>query len=444
MTTAESWDALGSTPRAGTRPAVAITAQLAWSLGGTAAQALSQWAVILLLARTTSTGSVGIYALGLAISAPVMLFASLSLRTVLVTDTAARFQFREYLLLRLACMGLAVVVTAGIAAFAAPSGAAVVFAVAVAKALDGVADIYYGHLQRRDRMRTIGTCMAVNAVVSVAATWVLLAATGSPLGAAIGCVVGSAAGTLVSAVTTRPGAAIEPGATTMPAATEPGATTRPTAPLTRPLLHTAAALVSVALPLGLASSVTSVTANLPRYLVGRSVDLESLGVFAALSYVLVAATVGYHAAAQVILPRMARWYAVGDLAAIAALTRRLVLGCLALGAVAVAAVAGTGEPILRALYGTAYAQATEAFTVLTLAAVLAGANYTVGTALSALRRFGHHLRVSLATLVVTVACGLILVPRYGVTAAAWLTVLSMVTDGLAKLVLLRSALRARS
>ncbi len=73
----------------------------AWTLAGSAFYHACQWGVLVVLARLEDAETVGRFALALALSAPVMIFANLHLRAVLVTDAGGEHTFAEYLGLRL-------------------------------------------------------------------------------------------------------------------------------------------------------------------------------------------------------------------------------------------------------------------------------------------------------------------------------------------------------
>jgi nitrate reductase gamma subunit len=90
-----------------------------WTLSGYAVYMACQWAMLILVVRLGSPEKVGEFSLGLAISAPVILFTNLGLRRLQVTDAARRFTFADYFGLRLLMNALAL---CGIAAIAFGSG----------------------------------------------------------------------------------------------------------------------------------------------------------------------------------------------------------------------------------------------------------------------------------------------------------------------------------
>ena len=80
---------------------LSLARNFSWTLIGSGLYAFCQWGMLVVLAKLCSTQMVGQFALGLAITAPVFMFAGLNLRTVQVTDARRDFQFGDYLGLRL-------------------------------------------------------------------------------------------------------------------------------------------------------------------------------------------------------------------------------------------------------------------------------------------------------------------------------------------------------
>ncbi|MGH2687920.1 MAG: lipopolysaccharide biosynthesis protein, partial [Actinomycetota bacterium] len=120
-----------------------------WTLSGYAASLACQAGILLTLARRGGPEQLGQFALGLAVAAPVVLFANLGLRRVQATDTGSRYRFADYFGLRLltsavAAGGVSVLaVTTGVG----PDTGAVIAAMGVAKAVEAAADVACGLFQ---------------------------------------------------------------------------------------------------------------------------------------------------------------------------------------------------------------------------------------------------------------------------------------------------------
>ncbi|MER7007978.1 oligosaccharide flippase family protein [Dactylosporangium sp. NPDC000555] len=387
-----------------------FTGNLTWGIAGNGGYALCQWLVLVVIARLGSPAMVGDYALGLAVGAPVVLLANLSLRTVLVTDPNGEHPFRRYLRIRLAAMGLAIgIIAAAVALLDLP--AAVVLLVGAAKAFDGVGDIYLGLLQRHHDQRGIAVAQLVNGGLSVALTAALLYGTTSVAWAA----AGSAAASLITWLMCC--APLAGRLRNRPDPRLPHGTHRAAGGV--------AGLLWVALPLGLASGVSSLTVNVPRYALQDHLGAAALGVFAAAGYLVLTGNVFFSAVAQTLLPRLAELRANGTPEGFRGLLRQALLGVGVAGGLGVCAAGLFGSALLRALYGDEYAgpsgEGGRVLTVLTLATVLGGACFVLDAGLSAARRFTGQLAVNAVVLVAAGLAALALVPRYGVLGAAWAT-----------------------
>src|SRR6516165_2263483 len=91
---------------------------LLWTLAGNVIYAASQWGMLILLAKLSGPETVGQFALGLAITAPVFMLTNLQLRAVQATDARRDFLAGDYLALRLittavACLAVGVLALAG-------------------------------------------------------------------------------------------------------------------------------------------------------------------------------------------------------------------------------------------------------------------------------------------------------------------------------------------
>ncbi|GAA2613780.1 hypothetical protein GCM10010399_50780 [Dactylosporangium fulvum] len=392
-----------------TRPSFA--GNVGWAVFGNAAYALSQWLVLVIVARLGTPSMVGEYALGLAVGAPVVLLANLSLRTVLVTDPHSEHPFRRYLRVRLAAMAVALA-TIGVVVVLFDLPPAVVLLVGAAKAFDGAGDIYLGLLQRHHDQRSVALAQLANGGLTIAFTAALLVGTSSVAWAAA-CSAG--ASLIVWLMVCAPLAG------RLHHHHHPDPVERTLRRHTHRAAGGVAALLWTALPLGVASGVTSLTANVPRYALQHESGAADLGAFAAAGYLVLTGTVLCSAVAQTLLPRLTELHAADAAARFRALVRQSLIGVGDVGAIAVWAAWLFGSTVLTTVYGPEYAGHGPTLTVLTLATALGAACFMLDAALSAVRRFAGQLAVNAGVLAVAVAAALVLVPRYGVAGAAWAT-----------------------
>src|SRR5947209_14419504 len=96
----------GAPPRA----ALSLRANFSWTFIGNIVYAGCQWAMLVVLAKLGSPELVGRFALGFAVTAPVVMLTNLQLRGVQATDARQEHRFGEYLALRLVAAPLSLAI----------------------------------------------------------------------------------------------------------------------------------------------------------------------------------------------------------------------------------------------------------------------------------------------------------------------------------------------
>src|SRR5581483_2220857 len=152
----------------GTAPRLAVN--VAWAAVGNVAYAACQWGVLVVLTKLTNAAEVGHFALGLAITAPVMIGASLLLRTVQATDALTEHPFGVYLGLRIVTTTLALIAIGAIGLAAGYRGPTlvVIYLMGFAKAFESLSDIVFGLLQKLEDLRRIALSMLWKGSLSLA------------------------------------------------------------------------------------------------------------------------------------------------------------------------------------------------------------------------------------------------------------------------------------
>lgn len=411
-------------PRSRDQAAPGLGRNASWAFAGNVVYAATQWLALVALARLGTPAAVGQFALGMAVCAPVALLGNLQLRSVLATDARGEHAWADYLGLRVATMLLALVVIAAIAGLGYQGHAAWVIALAgAAKAIESVSDLYYGLMQKHERMDVMARSLIARGVLGLGALAAGLALTGDVRWAVAG--MAGAWGVILVAHDVPAAAALLPREASRPR-------------FERPAML---GLARVALPLGLTTLFLSLDQNIPRYVVEHYLGEARLGIFAAMAYVQVAGEVVIRALGQTAMPRLARHWAAGERRAFDRLLRRLLgLGC-GLGAAGVGLAALAGEPVLRLLFGAPFAAEADVFTWLMLAAAFTWLGSLLGYAVSATRAFARFTVPYAIVAVVAAAAALLWIPRHGLHGAAWTLCVIGVATCLAPLSILHAQRR---
>lgn len=377
----------------------------AWTLVGNGVFAACQWAWTIALAQLGSPQEVGILALALAITAPIFLGANLTLRSVQATDARAVHSASILLALRLLTTSGALVATGLVAVFLdlEASTRFAIVVMALAKSADSLSDVAYGGLQRIERFETISRSMILRGFFGLVALLGVFVFTKSVVWGIGGLAV---AWWAVLLLVDRPVARDV-------LADGNGSAIRPSFEFAA-----MARLVRLALPLGITSLLMSLVVNVPRYFIQGAGGASLLGIFSAISYLMVAGTMVLSALGQSATPRMARFFADDDRSGFARLVLRLSGLSAALGTAGVLFAWAFGEPFLRLVYGPEYALYTTEFLAIMLAAVPGLVMSALGFAVTATRSFDPQ-PFALAVLVgVCVAACAYFVPQGGILGAA--------------------------
>lgn len=384
--------------RLGTRPR-SLRRNFGSATIGNVVYAASQFAMLSALAKLTSPAEVGRYALALAIAAPVFMFTGLKLRQVQVTDAAGDFTFSHYLGLRILTSALACVSVPLVAWVWGAGGPVLMILVAVTayKAFESVIDILYGAMQQREQLQLVAASLMWRGLIGLLAFGVTLALTRD----AAAAVASLAMVTLVQV------------GTNLLRVRSLGIATLPR--FNRGVLRR---LAKLALPLGVAVAVGSLTVNVPRYFIQASQDSAALGIFAALSYCLVATGTIAASLGEAASPRLANLYHQRQTEAFVSTVRKLVLAGATLGLVGVLAAVLVGEPFLRVAFGSEYAAEKLLLVVMMVGAMIQYSAVFLGTTVNALRMFTVQAPINIASLVAVTLVAFLVVPSWGLMGAA--------------------------
>jgi O-antigen/teichoic acid export membrane protein len=394
-----------------------------WTFTGNLVYAASQWGMLVLIAKLGSPEMVGQFTLGLAVTAPVIMFTNLQLRGIQATDAKGEYVFSDYLGLRLIGTGLALLIIAGIALKAGYrlETSLVILTIAVAKAFESIADVFNGLIQQHERMDRIAISLMIKGPLSLLLLAIGVSLTGSVVGGAIGLAI--AWGSVLFGWDIRNGRLILNNSSHQRNAEDllvaDVAPTNSQNPL-YPRWHrkTLSKLVWLALPLGFVMMLISLNTNIPRYFIERYLGERELGIFAAMSYLMVVGQMVVSALAESASPRLAKYYAAGNSTAFRTLLLKLVGVGLMLGAAGVFVAIVASKPILTLLYQPEYAERSDLFAWLMVAAGMGYVSSFLGYGMTAARYF--QVQMPLFVLVTgssAMAC-FWLIPTQGVRGAA--------------------------
>ncbi|MGC9970704.1 MAG: lipopolysaccharide biosynthesis protein [Bryobacteraceae bacterium] len=385
-----------------------LSANFWWFFVGNAAYSFCQWMILVALAKLVAPLMLGKFALGLAVAGPILTFSNLQLRAIQATDAREQYRFSEYFGLRsitTAAGLLAIALIAFLGRFQ-PGTALIVLAVGMAKAVECFSDVFYGLFQHHEDLKRIAVSMILRGLMGAAALAAVVYLTRDVLWGTLAMMAVWAVvwawhdfrwgRRMLASRRATDGRALRPHCETARSWT----------------------LFKLALPLGIVMVLVALNNNVPRYFVEYHMGEENLGIFSAMAYAMVALTGVGEALGQSAAPKLARYFADGQLAQFRSLVGRLLAIIAVPGAAAILVARFGGSTLLGLLYTPRYAQHADVFVWLMATAAATCAALLLSSAVTAARQFRIQVPMfTLAALTSAVGC-YFLVPVAGMRGAA--------------------------
>ncbi|MBG1245575.1 lipopolysaccharide biosynthesis protein [Nostoc sp. NZL] len=394
---------------------IALRNNFYWTFVGNLVYSGCQWGMLVVLAKLGSPAMVGQFTLGLAVTAPIVMLTNLQLRNIQSTDARNHYLFSDYLGLRLMMTGLALPTIVGITLATGYRGetALVIILIGLGKAIESISDVFYGLLQQHEQMDRMALSVMMKGLLSLLMLSMGIYISGSVLWGVVGLVIAWA---FVLFIWDIPSCQWLINKCTsegeIPDSLK-GMTLRP-----RWQLKTVRNLIWLALPLGLVMMLISLNANIPRYFLEKYLGTRELGVFAALAYLIVAGNMVVSALGGAARPRLAKYYAAGNVTKYQKLLLQLVgIGCLlGLASILVAYVAG--QEILSIVYQPEYAKYADILIWLMVTAGIGYVSSFLGEGMTAARYFRVQIPLFVIVTSICAIASFWLIPTNGLVGAA--------------------------
>jgi O-antigen/teichoic acid export membrane protein len=413
-----------------------LRANFSWTFVGNAINAASWFAMTIVLAKLGSPEDIGKFALGLATTAPIFMFAALRLRDVQATDAKHEFVFGDYFALRLTTTALALLVVVGIVFVLGfqLEMSLIILATGASKAIEAISDAFYGLFMKQERLDRSAKSLMIKGPLSLIGLSIGFYLTGSVFWGVMGLVIARAV-ILLGYDIRNVILSLNPSSKLI------GNIIPKSFPRPRWNAATLSRLFWLALPLGFVTMLISFNLNIPRYFIEGHLGSYQLGIFAAVAAFQKVAPTVVQALGRSAAPRLAKYYAVKNAGAFLRLTLKLTGIGVLLGGAGVLVAFVAGRQILTLFYGPEYAL-PGLFTLLMLAA---GIDY-LATMLLFVITSARYFRIQLplhilTTSAVALACFL-LIPSAGLTGAAMALIIAYLVRLGGSLVAAWYALRA--
>ena len=404
------------------RVSLSVRKNFLWTCGGFVVHGLCQWGILAVMAKFGSDAMLGIFVLCLAITGPIVMFFSLQLRVVQATDAQDRYEFGDYYGLRLTSQGIALLTIVGVMVCGLLlrkftwEMASVLMLVGFSKIIHSLSDDFYGLMQKYERMDRIAISMTLKGMLSLAAIALGIVWMGSLLWGVLGLVLVWGLLFLCYDIPSGKRLLSQLQRHTSDACPKEQIEIR-LAPRWR--WKRLFQLAWSASPLGVAVTITSLSASLPVYFLNLHVDLKQVGVFGAISYLTIAGGRLVEALHHSVIPRLAKNFVSRERRRFYLLFTKMLGITFLIGACGIIGAWLFGGFILRILYRTDYVQYHDLFVWMMLGAALVFINVAMESCLVAAQFFKFKLFLWVLFMLVTLVNCLIFIPTWGLYGAAW-------------------------
>lgn len=363
---------------------------------GNVAYVLSQFLMLVAATRLSSTSEVGRYALALAIVGPVFSLSSLKLREVHISDASSFFSVSVYYRTRFATSVLALAACGALLFALDRRSILTVVAVAVFKAIEAQLEIAYGTFQRHGLVRVVASLQVGRGIFGLVFFCAALMVRDEVW--------------LAVLASTLPSLVAMTWAVSKGRAMDRGRECRRSGEMR--------ALMVQCAPLGISVALGALAVSVPRFFLQGYSTPADVGVFAALTYVLMGPSTAVTAISEIAMPRLADESLRGNSRAFTRMVSRLMLAGAGIGVLCTAGAFVLGQWTLGVVFGSEYAKSWTALVILMCGSIFQYSSLFVGTAAQALQMFKVQVPINLIYLgILSLGCYL-MIPVGGVVGAA--------------------------
>lgn len=377
-----------------------------WIAAGNVTFAASQWAILIVFAKFLDAQSVGLFALALAISAPIFSLSSLNLRAIHVTDVDSEYWLRTFFEFRSIASLLSIVLVFVIAKTVSNGAIAmqIIVLVAIVKVVESISDIAQGFMQKQEAYMRLSASQILKGVIAGVIVTCVAYVTRDLADSIVALIL---ARILVFAFFDLP--------TTrrLSVDSKPG-----DSPKTSYLdFRAMRALLVLGMPIGIVLALNTLQQGIPRFALEQFMSEAVVGYFAAIAYILTAGSVVVNALGQTVLPRLATSFRTDGTAYLRLLGFSVAFS-LTIGALGTVLAITIGEQLLTIIYTREYALYNSTFVIIMIGGAISFCSTALGVAITATRSFISQAVVTVPVTIVMITCCYAWVPGYGLNGAA--------------------------
>ena len=391
----------------------------------------SNWLLLVIIAKLFDVQSLGYFVLTLSICSPAFLFASFKIRTLLIVDVNWRFTLAEYATARLLSncfitIGILLLVFFDIVTLPP----LIVVTVLAYKWCDTWSEFCQSYMRRVHKFELSSATLSIRSVITIILVMLVALMFESFNGILfVWCLVAMVFAVFDTVFVWHLARSNETSIFSFSSVVDMQSVKNAF------LLYRKYITVAVAL------GISSLFVHLPNVLIGSQLDIAAAGVFATISYFLVAGGILINSISQAGTPRLAHLLKEGEYNAFTLIVKKMCMVGVFIGGCGLIVSFFAGEYFLTLFYTPEIAKYSSTLNWVMTAAAVRYLYIFLGTSLAAVQQFHIQTKIYAVGLVTMLCSGYILIDINGLVGAAQAMLAATLVELLLFVLVIKSSLR---
>lgn len=359
--------------------------------------ALCKFLILLVIVRLGTPEEVGKYNYALVITAPIFLFFSLKIRSIIVTND--QYKLNDFASTIICLNSILIAVISIFLYFFSKEYLGVILIVSLIKFFENLKEIPYGVYQKEEKLKLMSYSMWIYNIFSLVLFFIIYMIFQdlnlALLGSLFTCVI-SVLFIDRLIIKSNFGISFE-------------------------FLFNYKKfknIIILSIPLAFSSALGSLNTGIPRILLERFFGQYTLGIFSTIAYILVIGSLFANSISQVFLPKLRKLFKENNKREFEILTKKMVLIGVIIGLIALLCSLTIGEFVLSLIFGSEYATNNIVLIILSLGLLFILSGVFLGTSIIATGKYNVNYKISILLLFSILLFSFILIPKYSLLGAA--------------------------
>ena len=382
--------------------------KLSWSVIGNLIYALSQWAVVTIIARVGSFQDVGSYALSLAVTAPIILFFNFQYNAILATDSKEEYTFSQYFGSRIINSSIALIIIILVSLLYKDNSEVMILIILMGfvKYFESLSDLCFGFFQKNNRIDLMGKSQFYRGILNVLIVGILFIITKSVIVSIVGLLL-----LMLFRLITYDLSNVKKYTTIAP-----------------DFKFNWILLIKMTYPLGFVSLINSLNTNIPRYFLEYFSDINEVGIYSALAYILTASNLMITPLSLLIAPHLAKAYELNNVIRVKKINILVSLITIVIFVLIFTLIVLFDKEILLLLYGEDYIYYSDMFVLINISIIFSALTTLFNLNIVAARVFRVQPILNFLVVVVSGIASLYFIPGMGVLGAIYVLLTSKIVQ----------------